>query len=81
MEKGTIFTGKHFTGRVEVINTDEENNILQVQLTKIRNEGDGNPSFSTWDEDWNLQHVKWGFEQKEYFIKEFFDYPPTHHKN
>ncbi len=81
MEIGTIFTGKHFKGRVEVLGIDEANNILRVSLTKPNISNGKTTSFSNWNEDWNLKHTKVGFEQGEYFLKHFKDYPPTFFDN
>lgn len=72
IQPGLIFTGLYFTGRVEVISVDEPNNILFVNLT-MKYE----THTSNWSEEWNLQHVLWGFDKGEYFIKDFPDYPPT----
>lgn len=71
---GMTFTGnKHcFQGRVEVMEIDEPNNNLRVGLT-VKHD----TFYSNWNEDWNLQHVIWGFESGEYFLKDFSqsDYP------
>ena len=78
MEIGMIFTGTYFTGRIEVLGIDEANNKLRVALTKPLREGEKDSGFSNWNEDWDLQHTKWGFDRGEYFIKNFLDYPPTY---
>lgn len=75
LRSGFSFTGKHFKGRVEVLNFDTAKNTLRVQLT-----ADNGSSFSSWNEDWNLQHVVWGLEDGEYFEKEFpANWPPTYY--
>ena len=56
IKKGDVFTGKWFTGRVEV--EAIENNDLHVTLTK-----DG----TTWTEVWNLEHTIAGFQRGDYF--------------
>jgi len=74
LKKGAIFGGRSFKGRIEVIEIDEPNNKLHVKLTLPI----GSPeitSYSDWNEEWNLQHVLWGIEQKEYFLKQFPGYP------
>ena len=78
MEIGMIFTGTYFTGRVEVLGIDEANNKLRVALTKPLREGEKDSGFSNWNEDWDFQHTKLGFDKGEYFIKNFPDYPPTY---
>lgn len=55
---GMEFTGKYFTGNVEV--TKIKDNDLFVDLEK-----DG----SNWTETWNLQHVVWGFDREDYFLE------------
>ncbi|NOU19409.1 MAG: hypothetical protein HOO91_17775 [Bacteroidales bacterium] len=69
---GMTFTGNEqcFTGRVEVLEIDELNNRLRVGLT-VKHE----TFFSNWNEDWNLEHTIFGFENGSYFVKEFTDYP------
>jgi len=61
IEKGLIFTGRWFKGRVEVLGVDELNNQLKVYLN---NQG----SDYAWEETWDLQVVKWGFENGDYFL-------------
>lgn len=56
IEVGSVFTGKWFTGKVEVF--DIQGNDLHVHLEK------GN---SKWCEVWNLEHTKAGFERGDYF--------------
>jgi len=70
--EGLIFTGKNFTGRVEILAFDFPNKILKVECTTKTNE-----QFNTWPEDWDLQHTIWGFESGEYFAATFENYPPT----
>lgn len=66
------FSDKHFTGRAEVTKILFDENILKVRLTIPVNE-----RYSEWDEDWNLDHTMIGFEDGEYFRKEFPHFPPT----
>ena len=62
--QGVIFSGKYFTGKVEVLEVKEDSNEVEVQLWhKQYPTGDD----SWWFETWNLQHTKWGFERGEYF--------------
>lgn len=67
LKVGMIFTGNQqcFTGKVEVIEIDDENNRLRVGLTKKHD-----TFTSNWNEDWDLQHTIWGFERGDYFISE-----------
>ncbi|MOA44316.1 hypothetical protein D3C78_1665780 [compost metagenome] len=60
LEKGEIFTGKHFKGNIRVIEVNEESNELKVELNK---EG------SYWLEIWNLAHTRTGIDNGEYFKK------------
>ena len=55
LNEGRKFTGKHFNGIVTPIK-------IEGEILKVNCEYKG----SVWGEDWNLQHVLWGFEQKEY---------------
>lgn len=68
IKKGLTFTGndKCFQGKVTVLEVDQPNNRLHVELTLS-----GENFNSTWTEDWNLQHTIWGFENGEYFQKDF----------
>lgn len=72
LKVGTTFTGNRhcFTGRIEVLEIDEPNNALTVSLS-FKHE----TFTSNWNEVWNLEHVIWGFEKGEYYLKEFTDYP------
>lgn len=82
IEKGLVFTGMMgcFSGRVEVLSVDKENDKIKVSLTKrIDNE-----RFSQWQEDWELQHTIWGFEKEDYLKcnpASFEDYPPLLNNN
>ena len=59
ISEGCKFTGTHFAGIVTPIE-------IEGEILKVKCEYSG----STWCEDWNLQHVLWGFEENEYqFIK------------
>jgi hypothetical protein len=57
LKTGTLFTGKHFTGIVEVLSGNDNSNELKVKCSK-----DG----SEWEETWNLEHTLWGFDLEEY---------------
>jgi len=57
IEKGLVFTGKHFTGRVEVLSVDEKENTIKVDLKT-----QAGTAVVNWSEDWNLEHTQWGFE-------------------
>lgn len=72
LQIGMCFTGDEncFTGRVIIKKIDGPNNILHVRCTKKT--GD---KYCSWDEEWNLQHTMWGFENGSYFLKDFPDYP------
>lgn len=62
-KKGFQFTGKWFTGLVEVQSV--EGNDLHVKLwhTRTPNEDD------SWRfETWNLQHTEWGWKNDDYFL-------------
>lgn len=63
LKKGFVFTGKWFTGVVLVTEVKEDTNELEVILKN--KEGDDYHWFETWD----LQVVKWGFENGDYFVK------------
>jgi hypothetical protein len=70
---GITFTGKHFTGRVEVLAINEEHNVLWVRCTSRIN-----GHCSQFTEHWDLQHVRWGIEQGEYTYAQFPNYPSAH---
>lgn len=60
IKAGLKFTSIHFPMIAEVVNVNEKENELSVLLTRP----DGS---SSWQEDnWNLQHTKWGFERNDY---------------
>jgi|LSPZ01.1.fsa_nt_gi hypothetical protein len=61
LKAGFVFTGKHFTGKVTTIKIT--GNTLNVKC-------ESKTGGFTWHEDWDLQHVLWGFEQGEYFWTE-----------
>lgn len=63
LKKGFVFTGKWFTGVIFVTEVKEDTNELEVMLKS--KEGDDYHWFETWD----LQVVKWGFENGDYFVK------------
>lgn len=72
---GTIFTGRYFQDKIEVLVVDEEKNILEVKLTK---KIEGTSKFTIWTEEWDLMIVRFGFEEAIYFYPEkdkFIDYP------
>lgn len=60
LEVGSIFTGKWFTGKVEV--TKIEENDLHVSLQKKQE-----TFTSNWNEVWNYEHTKIGFRRGDYF--------------
>lgn len=59
LEKNRNFTGQNgaFSGIVSPDSVDESKNTVSVELQL-------NEQF--WYEDWNLQHVIWGFENGDY---------------
>ena len=62
LKKGLVFTGKYFTGRVEVLDLDDSKEEgLHVHLT--------NENGYTWEENWNQEHTIVGFERGDYFIR------------
>jgi hypothetical protein len=62
LTKGMTFSGKHFTGKILIIEVDKANNKLIVNLTKKCE------TFrSNWTESWDLKHFIWGFESGEYY--------------
>ena len=77
LDKGTVFGGKYFKGKVKVLSVDNDNNILSVELTLPLNCKDesGNERFSIWCENWNLEHTIWGIEGGDYYEKDFSNYP------
>lgn len=80
INKGLVFSGNYFTGRVEVMDVDEKNTILNVHLTK-EYQGKEGIRHSQWSEEWNLTHTQTGFTQGEYFKKsEFPGFPPLESK-
>lgn len=60
LEVGSVFTGRWFTGRVEV--TKIEENALHVSLQQKHE-----TYISNWNEVWNLDHTKIGFNRGDYF--------------
>ena len=60
IQKGAIFTGKWFTGKIEV--TKIEGNNLFVSLQKKHE-----THISNWNEIWNLEHTESGFDRGDYF--------------
>lgn len=60
---GLKFTSVHFRMKAQIKEVREKENEVDVILTSI--EGD------SWvEKNWNLQHVKWGFEKGEYKVAE-----------
>lgn len=56
---GLKFTSVHFAMTAEVKAVHEKENQVEVMLTSTE-------GHSWIEKDWNLQHMKWGFEKKEY---------------
>ena len=77
---GMTFTGKHFTGRVEVLSIHPDTNILRVKCTKKYCHKYG-VQYSQWYEDWDLSVTRIGFDQGEYFFSIFEGYPETENKS
>lgn len=65
IEKGLIFTGQWFTGKVEVIEVKEETNELKV---KLQSKVDAKETDSHWFETWNLKQTSYGFDRADYFL-------------
>ena len=61
LQKGDVFSGKYFQGRIEVESVSEETNELFVDLRL-------NEKNMNWTETWNLQHTLWGLECGDYFF-------------
>jgi hypothetical protein len=57
LTNGLMFTSKWFVGLCTILSIDEPNNELVVHIN--RETGNHN-------EDWNLQHTLWGFENDDY---------------
>ena len=61
-----LFPGDTFVSKfmedtdIEVKSVDEANNLLAVKLTM-------KSGYSWSEDDWNLEHVQWGFERHDYF--------------
>ncbi|MDC7249488.1 MAG: hypothetical protein PQJ49_06205 [Sphaerochaetaceae bacterium] len=55
---GLKFTGKWFTGKIEVLSVDEDKNELKVYLN------------DSWEETWNLEHTRIGFSRGDYFLSQ-----------
>lgn len=56
---GLKFTSTHFTATAEIKEVREKDNEVDVILSP----SDGH----AWvEKGWNLEHLKWGFERKEY---------------
>lgn len=56
---GLKFKSGHFSADAEIVAIREQANEIDVKLTS----SEGHARI---EKDWNLQHVKWGFERGEY---------------
>jgi hypothetical protein len=56
---GLKFTSVHFSADAEIKAIREKENQCDVMLTSSEGQ-------ARIEKDWNLQHVKWGFENGEY---------------
>lgn len=56
LEIGLVFTGKWFTGKIEVLEVKEQTNELKVHLN------------NSWGETWNLAHTRQGIINRDYFL-------------
>lgn len=65
LEKGLLFTGRWFKGRVEVLKINEELNELEVMLHRNVNPAKDEQH---WFETWNLSHTLTGFNRADYFL-------------
>jgi len=63
-KKGFIFTGKWFTGKIEVLEVKEDSNELEV---KLQHKVDATENESWWFETWDLGVVKRGWGE-DYFL-------------
>lgn len=60
----TEFYGKHVKGTIRVTGISSITNTMSVEITS--------PGGNRWaEDDWNLQHVIWGFEKKEYSFTKY----------
>lgn len=70
VKPGSIFTGKWFTGMIEVISINHSENELHVLLTSSDNKS------YQWKETWDLELTEIGFKYGDYFWQTDFDgYP------
>lgn len=77
LEKGQLFTGKYFTGKVEVLGINHEANELSV---KLQSKVDATEDDYHWFEEWNLEHTIHGFNRGEYFNLNQPTRPPKEEK-
>lgn len=59
--EGLIFRGKHFMGIVTVRKIKDKENTLVAEIDPEEK------GVSPWQEDWNLEHTVFGFENGEYW--------------
>ena len=76
LSAGVTFKSKHLKNtRIEVLNIDILNNILKVKINKKLES-----HLSDWNEEWNLQHTLWVFEDGTYELENNFEgFPPTYY--
>lgn len=79
IKKGAVFTGKWFTGRVEVLEVKPKENKLEVKL--FSNYDADTEKDYYWFEDWNLGHTLIGFNNGDYFFKSDNDDRNSIHSN
>lgn len=60
LKVGMWFTSKWFPGENEILEINEEENTLDVEINRA--------SGHSHNEEWNLEHTKWGFERNEYIL-------------
>ena len=60
---GLKFTSRHFSDDAEVVAVRPDKNQCDVVLTSSQ-------GFARRENDWNLQHVEWGFARGEYIKKD-----------
>jgi hypothetical protein len=60
---GLKFTSRHFSDDAEICAVRADKNECDVLLTSSQ-------GFTRRENDWNLQHVQWGFERGDYIKKD-----------